>query len=85
MTITQEQLFERLVGLRTDILVANEDIKQLKADTKYHKDDNPNGIEKEEVSLIDQAAALKAKQNFADQFEKANAVFEKYRELVKEG
>lgn len=85
MSITQEQLFERLVKLHTDSLIAKEDIKQIKADSKYHKDDNPNGIDKEEVSLIDKAAALKAKQNFDDQFQKANAVFEKYRELVKEG
>ena len=84
MSITQEQLFEHLVELRTDILAANEDIKQIKADAKYHKDDNPNGIEKEEVALIDKAAALKAKQNFDEQFETANAVFEKYRELVKD-
>ena len=84
MTITQQQLFDRLVELRTDILVANEDIKQLKADSKFHKDDNPNGIDKDEVALIDKAAALKAKENFDEQFETANAVFEKYRELVKE-
>lgn len=84
MTMTQEQLFDRLVQLRTDILVANEDIKQLKADAKYHKDDNPSGIVKDDVALIDKAAAIKAKENFDEQYESANAVFEKYRELVKD-
>ena len=80
--ITQEELFKRLAVLEGEKLVLSEDIKSLKAQAKYHKDDNPQGIAKEDVALIAAAAKLEAKKDFEEQQEKANAVFNKYVELT---
>lgn len=82
VTLTEEQLFERLVELEGDKLTLTEDIKQLKKDAKFHKDDNPGGIAKEDVALIHAAAKLEAKRDFEEKQEKARAVFAKYVELT---
>lgn len=82
VTLTEEQLFERLVTLETEKLVLTEDIKQLKKDAKFHKDNNPGGIAKEDVALIQAAAKLEAKRDFEEKQEKAKAVFAKYIELT---
>lgn len=82
VTLTEDQLFARLVELETKKLVLTEDIKQLKQDAKFHKDDNPNGIPKEEVALIQAAAKLEAKRDFEEKQEKAKAVFAKYVALT---
>lgn len=80
--ITQEELFKRLAVLEGEKLVLAEDIKVLKSQAKYHKDDNPGGIDKAEVGLIAKAAKLEAKRDFEEQQEAANAVFAKYVELT---
>lgn len=81
-TLTEEQLFERLVRLETDALILKADIKQLKADAKFHKDANPGGILKGEITKIAAAAKLHAKNDFEETQAKANGVFEKYKELT---
>lgn len=82
ITLTEEQLFERLVKLEGEKLTLTEDIKQLKGDAKFHKDANPGGIAKEDVALIHAAAKLEAKRDFEEKQEKARAVFAKYVELT---
>lgn len=81
-TLTEGQLFERLVKLETDKLVLAEDLKQLKLDAKYHEDDNPKGISADEIKLIAKAASIHAKNTYEEQKDAANAVFNKYKELT---
>ena len=54
--ITEQQLFNRIVTIRTEIETLTLDLKQLKADATYHKDHNPGGIDKADVKVIDKAA-----------------------------
>ena len=82
VTLTEEQLFERLVELETQALILKDDIKQLKADAKFHKDENPGGIAKEVISDIAGAAKLHAKNDFEEKKAKADSVFQKYVELT---
>lgn len=81
-TLSQKDLFERLVKLETDKLVLADDIKQLKSDSTYDADHNPKGISKEDIKLIAKASIIHAKATFEEQEEAANAVFSKYKELV---
>lgn len=81
-TLSQKDLFERLVKLETDKLVLADDIKQLKADSAYDADHNPKGISKEDIKLIAKASVIHAKATFEEQEEAANAVFSKYKELT---
>lgn len=81
-TLSEKDLFERLVKLETDKLVLADDIKQLKSDSTYHEDANPKGISKEDIKLIAKASVLHAKATFEEQQEAATAVFSKYKELV---
>lgn len=80
-TLTQQQLADRLVELRTDALKTANDIKQLKADAKFHKDKNPTGIPAAEIALIDSAAKIEANAAFDEFKEKTSAVSAKYAEL----
>lgn len=81
-TLSEKDLFDRLVKLERDKLVTAADIKQVKADAKKDEDLNPKGIEGDEIKLIAKAAALYAKENFEETQEGAEAVFEKYKELT---
>lgn len=80
-TLTEQQLADRLVELRTDGLKVAADIKQLKADAKFHKDKNPTGIPAAEIALIDSAAKIEANLAFDEFKEKTAAVTAKYNEL----
>lgn len=80
--LTEKELFDRLVQLETDKLTVAEDIKQIKKDSQFDEDDNPQGIAKESLALVHAAAKLEAKQNFCEFKEKNEAVIAKYDELT---
>lgn len=82
MSISQKDLFARLVTLFGEQLVLNEDISQLKKDAKFHKDDNPNGIAAEDIKLIVAAAKLEASSQFEEFTAKNAAVKAKFEELT---
>lgn len=80
--MTEQELFKRLVTLESDKLTIAEDIKQLKDDSKYDSELNPNGISKEDIKLIAAAARLEAQNQYEEKKEAADAVFKKYIELT---
>jgi hypothetical protein len=81
VTLTEQELFDRLVELLTEQLVRAEDIKQLKKDAKFNKKTNPNGIPAADLALVAKAAALEA-QNVFEEFAAKNAeVTAKFKEL----
>lgn len=82
MSITEKELFERLVALETEKLTISEDIKQLKKDAKYDSESNPSGISKEDISLVHASARLQAKNDYEEKREAASAVFKKFEELT---
>lgn len=82
MSMTQRELFDRLVTLESEKLTLAADIKQLKDDAKYDEDLNPQGLSKEDIKLIGAASKLEAKRDFEEKEEAAKAVFGKYRELT---
>lgn len=82
MSITQKELFNRLVTLESDKLTLAEDVRQLKEDAKYDEDTNPQGISKEDIKLVAAAARLEAQNQFEEKKEAATAVFKKYEELT---
>jgi regulator of replication initiation timing len=79
--ISEKELFDRLADLESQKLVLAEDIRQLKADSKYNEDDCPQGLTAEVIKLIAAAAKLEAKRDFEEKKDAANAVFKKYEEL----
>lgn len=81
-TLNEDQLFERLTDLEKQKLELAADIAQLKKDAAYDEDENPKGIEKDEIKLIAQAAKLHAKQDFEEKRVAAKLVFAKYEELT---
>lgn len=80
--ISEKELFDRLADLEAQKLVLAEDIRQLKADSKYNEDDCPQGLTAEVIKLIAAAAKLEAKRDFEEKKDAANAVFKKYEELT---
>ncbi len=80
--ISEKSLFDRLADLESQKLVLAEDIRQLKADSKYNEDENPQGVPAEVIKLIAAAAKLEAKRDFEEKKDAANAVFKKYEELT---
>lgn len=82
MSITQKELFDRLVTLESDKLTIADDIKQLKSDAKWDEDENTNGVSKEDIKLISAAAKLEAQNQFEEKKEAATAVFKKYEEMT---
>ena len=80
-TLTEQQLADRLVELRTEALKTANDIKQIKSDAKFHKDKNPTGIPAAEIALIDSAAKIEANTAFDEFKQKTAAVSAKYAEL----
>lgn len=81
VTLTEKQLADRLVELRTEALKTAADIKAIKGDAKFHKDKNPTGIPAAEIALIDNAAKIEANAAFEEFKEKSAAVSAKYTEL----
>lgn len=82
VTLTEQELFDRLVTLFTEQMVQAEDIKQLKTDAKFNKKTNPNGIATDDLKFVAQAAKLEAKQNFEEFTGQAALVAQKYKELT---
>lgn len=82
VTLSEAELFKRLVQLETDKLTLAADIKQVKDDASYDEDMNPKGIQKDEIKLIAKAAVLHAKCKFEEQKEATDAVYQKYIELT---
>lgn len=80
--ITEVQLFQRLVQLETEKLTLADDVKQIKQDSTYDEDMNPDGFSKETVKLVAKAAILEARNKYEEQKEAADAVFAKYVELT---
>lgn len=81
MSMSQQELFDRLVTLESDKLTLAEDISQLKNDAKFDAELNPAGVAKEEIKTISAAAKLKAKNDYEEKSEAVKAVFKKYEEL----
>lgn len=81
MSISQKELYDRLVDLESQKLVLTADINQLKADSKYDENDNPRGLAKDDIKSIHGAAKLKSKLDYEEKKEAAQAVFKKYEEL----
>lgn len=82
VTLSEDDLFKRLTKLETDKLVLAADIAQLKKDAAYDEDDNPKGIDKDEIKLIAKSAQLHAKRDFEEKKFAAAAVFAKYEQLT---
>lgn len=79
--ISQKELFDRLADLETQKLTLGDDIRQLKADSKYDAEMNPKGLSSDDIKLIAAAAKLQAKADYEEKKEAATAVFKKYEEL----
>lgn len=57
----KQALYDRTYQLEQEILVLQEDLKELKGEFVYHKEYNTDGFDKEEVAKIQKAAKAKAK------------------------
>lgn len=58
-----KELFDRALNVEREILMLQTDLKELKSDFTYHEDNNPQGLEKEEVGKVMKAAKAAAKQD----------------------
>jgi regulator of replication initiation timing len=83
MSMSEQELFDRLVDLNKEALTLAEDISQLKKDVKFHKETNPNGISADDIKFVSAAAKLEAKQQFEEFSGDNAAVIAKYKELTK--
>ena len=81
-TLNEDQAFERLVTLNKELNTTKADIKQLLADIKFHKNDNPKGIPAEEVKKIAASAVRYAAQDYEEQKLAALEFFAKYESLT---
>jgi outer membrane murein-binding lipoprotein Lpp len=81
ITLTEDQLASRLVELEKQIEVLKSDVKAVKKDASFHKDDNPKGIAKDDVKRIHNSAKLFVKDNFFEKRAEALATFAKFEEL----
>jgi len=59
----KQALFDRAYQLEQEILVLQEDLKELKSEFTYEKEYNFDGFPKEEVSDLMKAAKAKVKQD----------------------
>lgn len=59
----KQALFDRAYQLEQEILVLQEDLKELKSEFTYEKEYNTDGFPKEEVSDLMKAAKAKVKQD----------------------
>lgn len=61
-TITEKELFTRSLEIEREILMLQEDLKELKLEATYHEEQNPSAsLDKETVTLILKASKAKAK------------------------
>lgn len=82
INLSEQELFDRLVEVRSEVLKLTSDIGQLKKDNKLNKKNNPKGIPSTDIALIDAAAKLEA-QNVFEEFAAKNAeVQAKFKELT---
>lgn len=81
MQYPRQELYDRAKQLESEVLVLQEDLKQLKKDFTYNKKSNLDGLPKDVVGLVGAAAKIAAKQDYEEKREKALAVFEVYEEL----
>lgn len=79
---TEENLFQRLTKLLTDLEVVKNDIKAVKQDFTYDSEMNVKGLSKDDVNLVDKAAKLFVASKFEEVEEDALAVFTKYKTLT---
>lgn len=79
---TEKNLFDRLVHVYTEAQNLKEDMKAIKTDMTYDADNNPTGLDKNTVKLIDKAAKLYVAAKFEEVEQESLEVFEKYKELV---
>lgn len=70
-----------MVDLESQKLTLTEDINQLKADSKHHPEDNPGGIAKDDIKNIHGASKLRAKADYEEKKEAAQAIFKMYEQL----
>lgn len=56
----KKELFERAFNLETEVLEAQELLKELKAEATY-SEDNPKGLHKDDVAAVMKAAKLYSK------------------------
>lgn len=75
---TRANFFKRMLELQKSKLVLMEDIKQLKADFKYG-DDNPKGLDKDEVEELS-AYAMKVASDKVSKVIEDGKSFEKLKE-----
>lgn len=80
--LKKQELFNRSYQLEQEILTLQEDIKELKGEYTFHKEDNTKGFPKEEVAEIMKAAKAKAKADDllgkAEEFKKLQEIQELY-------
>lgn len=82
MSMTEQELFDRLVDLNKQALTIAEDISQLKKDVKYHKEHNVTGLAVDDIKFVAAAAKLEAKQQFEEFSGDNAAVIAKYKVLT---
>jgi len=58
----QKDLFTRAFNLETEIVSAQELLKELKSEFTYHAEDNPEGLDKEIVTKTMKASKARAKE-----------------------
>lgn len=81
MKYTEQDLYTRLATLFGEVIVLNEDIKQLKKDFTFDKKSNLDGLPKQDVAETAGAAKIKAQNDYEEKRQKAMAVFKKFEEL----
>ena len=79
---TEQEVFDRLVNLFTISLANTDAIKDLKADVKYNKKENPSGIPTARLGAIVAAAKLEAANNYEEYTAKNATVQASYEEFT---
>lgn len=82
--LEKKDLYTRAYQLEQEILTLQEDLKNLKGEFTYHKEENTEGFPKDEVSELMKAAKAKAKADDllgkAEEFKKLQQLQELYSE-----
>ena len=80
--LEKQELFNRSYQLEQEILTLQEDLKELKGEYTFHKEDNTEGFPKDEVAEVMKAAKAKAKADDllakAEEFKKLQEIQELY-------
>ncbi len=79
---TEQEVFNRLVELFTLSMANADSIKNLKADVKYSKKENPAGIPSKRLAEITAAAKLEAANNYEEFSEKNAKIQATYEEFT---